>query len=231
MYPGYPKAAFSYTESDPTMLWLAASAAWKPVLVSGRAGGSWPPSWDTACSTCPRRRTDTSAGSMRTRTYDRRVWPAGAYLQSGTDLVLTYWVLWNVPTAGLSVTLTPAARRLRARRRRAWPCRIVADQDDHVLRYKLSTASGLGFGGTRSWRCGTPGEDLSPGCARSSRLSVGCHGPEGEYPADPGVLLRGHRACRPDTTWTGHRPPDLHQATRRDAGLRRRVLNLFSQVP
>ena len=29
------------------------------------------------------------------------------WYQSGTGIVLTYWVLWNIPTAGLSVSLQP----------------------------------------------------------------------------------------------------------------------------
>ena len=68
------------------------------------------------------------------------------YSQYGTGLVLTYWVLWNAPTAGLSVTLRPALGiYVKAEAGLALP--FVADEDDHVLRYKLSTASGLGFGG------------------------------------------------------------------------------------
>jgi hypothetical protein len=62
-----------------------------------------------------------------------------------SQVVLTYWVLWNVPTAGLSVTLRPALGvTVQAEAGVAVP--IVADEDDHVLRYKLSTASGVGFG-------------------------------------------------------------------------------------
>ena len=151
MDPDYPKAAFSYTESDVSMIWLAASAAWKPILASGGWGNlaavlgyrlqyvyqeangyiGWVYADLTDADPAP---PDTPDGQPE------------LYSQYGTGVVLTYWVLWNVPTAGLSITLRPVAGvTVKAEAGVAVP--YVADEDDHVLRYKLSTASGLGFGG------------------------------------------------------------------------------------
>jgi hypothetical protein len=65
---------------------------------------------------------------------------------SYSGLALRYWVLWTVPTAGLSVSFSPApGLTLRAEAGGAVP--IVADRDDHVLRFFSARAAGLGFGG------------------------------------------------------------------------------------
>ncbi len=135
MYPGYPKTIWSYTESDPTMLWLAAAVAWKPVLPAGGWG-----------------RLEAALGYrlqyISQREYGINGWQydPGLGLVNDPGLALTYWVLWNVPTAGLAVALQPApsvAVALEA----GLAVPYVSDADDHVLRYKLSTAHGLGLGG------------------------------------------------------------------------------------
>jgi hypothetical protein len=144
MYPGYPKIIWSYTESDPTMLWLAASAAWKPVVAAG--------SWGKLEAVLGYR-----LHYMSQKEYGINGWQ---YIDDDTDLdtdpdlwvvddprlALTYWVLWNVPTAGLAVTLKPGPR-VAVALEAGLAIPYVADQDDHVLRYKLSTAHGLGLGG------------------------------------------------------------------------------------
>jgi hypothetical protein len=155
MYPGYPKMAFSYTESDANMVWLTASVAWKPMLVT-RGWGSLAAvlgyrlqyvhqealdfkGWVYEDITSP---PDTDPEPPNVPDGVPEPWLLDG---SGIGTVLTYWVLWNIPTAGLAVTLRPgAAVTVQAEAGLAVP--IVADEDDHVLRYKLSTASGMGFG-------------------------------------------------------------------------------------
>jgi hypothetical protein len=136
MYPGYPKTLWSYTESDPTMLWLAASTAWKPALAAG--------GWGKLEAVLGYR-----LHYISQREYGINGWQYDTALTLIDDpglLALTYWVLWNIPTAGLAVTLNPApAVTVALEAGLAVP--YVSDQDDHVLRYKLSTAHGLGLGG------------------------------------------------------------------------------------
>jgi hypothetical protein len=156
MYPGYPKAAFSYTESDVRLVWFLASAAWKPVLSSGGWGklsvvlgyrlqyvyqeAKGYVGWqylDLLPDNAPPG-PDPTDGDGQPELY---------LVSSPNDtVVLTYWVLWNVPTAGFSLTLTPLPG-LSVLLEAGLAVPIVADQDDHVLRNKLSTASGLGIGG------------------------------------------------------------------------------------
>jgi hypothetical protein len=142
MYPGIPKVPFSYTESDARLVWLVAGFAWKAKLAS-RGWGSL----------------EAVLGYRLQYIYQEIIgyngWyndadldgiADGYYTQTGTSLSITYWVLWNVPTAGFSVTLTPVPG-LSVLMEAGLAIPIAADQDDHVLRYKLSTASGLGLGG------------------------------------------------------------------------------------
>ncbi len=137
MVPGLPKVLWSYTESDPTMLWLAASVAWKPVL----AAGSWG-------------KLEAALGYrlqyISQKEYGVNGWQYNPGYTPVNDppslLAMTYWVVWNVPTAGLAITLQPVpAVAVGLEAGLAVP--YVADRDDHVLRYKLSTAAGLGLGG------------------------------------------------------------------------------------
>ncbi len=143
MYPGVPKLLWSYTESDVTMTWLVFSAAWRMPLTSGK--------WGSLEGVLGYRLhyVDQKANGYNgwhTDTYPYDGVPDGYYPDTYTGLTLTYWVWWNAPTAGLAVTLQPApgvAVALEA----GLAVPYVADQDDHVLRYKLSTAHGLGLGG------------------------------------------------------------------------------------
>jgi hypothetical protein len=145
MYPGYPKTIFSYTESDARLVWVLASAAWKPVLSSGGWGNL-----------------QAVLGYRLQYVHQQALGYVGwQYIDDDGDvdtdpdllllydpgvLALTYWVLWNVPTAGFSVTLSPVPR-LSIVMEAGLAVPIVADQDDHLLRNKLSTAAGLGLGG------------------------------------------------------------------------------------
>ena len=62
--------------------------------------------------------------------------------------MLTYWVLyWSRRRNG---SYAYSRRRMYAHAEAGLAMPYVADEDDHVLRYKLSTASGLGFGGYAS---------------------------------------------------------------------------------
>ena len=136
MYPGYPKSIWSYTESDPTMLWLVASAAWKPVLAVG--------SWGRLEAVLKYR-----LQYISQKEYGINGWEYDPDLLLVDDpgvFASTYWVLWNVPTAGLAVTLKPVPS-VAVLMEAGLAVPIVADEDDHVLRFKLSTASGLGLGG------------------------------------------------------------------------------------
>ena len=144
MYPGYPKSIWSYTESDATMLWLVASAAWRAVL----AGGSWG-------------RLETVLKYRLQYIYQEEHGINGWQYIDGPDpdtdpdlellddpgvLALTYWVLWNVPSVGLAVTLRPATG-VAVAMEAGLAVPHAADRDDHLLRNKLSTAAGLGIGG------------------------------------------------------------------------------------
>ncbi len=156
MYPGIPKTIWSYTESVPTMRWLAASAAWKPVLATG--------GWGKLEAVLGYR-----LQYISQKEYGINGWqyldllpdnpPPGPSPGDGDGqpelylvdeprslLAMTYWVLWNVLSAGLAVTLQPAAG-VAVALEAGLAVPYVADQDDHVLRYKLSTAAGLGYGG------------------------------------------------------------------------------------
>jgi hypothetical protein len=142
MYPGYPKVAFSYTESSARMLWLNASLAWKPVLVSG-AWGSLDAVLGYRFQYISQKIDGYKGWQYKDTDLDGQ---PELYLISDTGIVLTYWVMWNTPTAGLSVTLKPGAH-VSVRVEAGLAATFVADRDDHVLRDKLATASGLGFGG------------------------------------------------------------------------------------
>ncbi len=142
MYPGVPKLLWSYTESNMTMTWLMVSAAWRMPLAWGK--------WGSLAGVLGYRLqyVDQKANDFNGWYTDSPPYngvPDGYYPDSYTGLTLTYWVLWNVPTAGLAVTLQPVpAVAVALEAGLAVP--YVADQDDHVLRYKLSTAAGLGLG-------------------------------------------------------------------------------------
>jgi hypothetical protein len=142
MDPVYPKAAFSYTESDMTMFWLVAKAAWKPVL---SAGG-----WGQLAAVLGYRLQYVSQEANGYIGWDYEDPDLdGLYELRGISypgLALTYWVLWNVATVGMSVTLTPRPS-VSLRAEAGLAVAYVADEDDHVRRYLLSTAAGLGFGG------------------------------------------------------------------------------------
>jgi hypothetical protein len=157
MFPGTPKVPFSFTESEATMFWITASASWQPVLAAGGWGrlnavvgsrfhyvyqeingfNGW--FWDDITSVGDDDPSPPNVPDGRPELYS----------QYGEGIVLTYRVLYLVPTAGMGVTLTPVSGVfLRLEAGLAMP--YVSDEDDHVLRYKLSTASGLGFGGYAS---------------------------------------------------------------------------------
>jgi hypothetical protein len=142
MYLGTPKVPISYTESDAGLTWLELSAAWSPVVASGNWGSL------------------AVAVGLRFHYVNEQAFGYNGWLyedtdtdgqpelftQTATGLVLTYRVLWSVPTAGLSVALRPAEGvNVKAEAGAAVP--YAADEDDHVLRHKLSKASGLGIGG------------------------------------------------------------------------------------
>lgn len=141
MYEGVPKVPFSYTESDARMRWVSVEASWEPVLARGGWG-----------------RLSALLGYLFQFMYQEILgyqgWyndddldgvADGYYTQSGTGTALTYWVMYNAPTTGLALTLTPTA---------GWAVTIegglalpfTSDRDDHVLRNKLSEAFGLGIG-------------------------------------------------------------------------------------
>lgn len=140
----YPKAAFSYTESEATMFFLTASVAWKPLLARG--------GWGELEAVFGYRMVyiyQEAHGYLGWRYEDADLdgqWELRSVQRSESQVVLTYRILWNATTAGLSVTLRPVpAVTVTAEAGLAGA--YVADRDYHVLRYKLSTASGLGFGG------------------------------------------------------------------------------------
>lgn len=142
MYYGTPKVPFSYTESDAEMLWIAASASWQPVLASG--------AWGRVSAVLGYRFQFVSQNVIGYNGWyndsDLDGIADGYYPQTRNGLVLTYWVMYNTPSAGLAVRLTPVAG-MYAHAEAGLAIPYVADEDDHVLRYKLSKASGLGFGG------------------------------------------------------------------------------------
>jgi hypothetical protein len=156
MDPYYPKAAWSYTESDARMIWLLGSASWEPVLTSG--------GWGALAAVLGYRiqyvRQEANGyigwqyldllpdnGPVGPDPTDGDGYPELYGVEYSDDyVVLTYWILWNAATAGLSVSLLPVPG-LSVRAEAGLAVAYVADEDDHVLRHKLSTASGLGFGG------------------------------------------------------------------------------------
>ncbi|MCX7023014.1 MAG: hypothetical protein NT080_00150 [Spirochaetes bacterium] len=162
MFPGTPKVPFSYTESDASMFWLTASASWQPVLAAG--------GWGELSAVVGYRfqYLHQDINGYNGWIYDDLSPVDGQpelYSQSGSGLVLTYWIMYNMPTAGLAVSLFPAAGiSVRAEAGLAIP--YVSDEDDHVLRSKLSTASGLGFGGYAGllarYRWGYPESRIRP---------------------------------------------------------------------
>jgi hypothetical protein len=152
---GYPKMQFSYTESEATMLWLAASADWKLAIATG--------SWGNLSLDVGYRLhyVDQEAIDYKGWVYEDITSPPDTdpappntpdgvpepyYLDgSGLGTVLTYWVLWNALTAGCTATLAPMPG-LSVVGNAGLAAAYVADADDHVLRYKLSKASGVGIG-------------------------------------------------------------------------------------
>ena len=142
MYPGYPKAPFSYTESAAAMRWYLASAeaqfdlgsgAWGRVALAfgyrfqfikqeiiGYTGWDLSSTWGVIDSYTPE--------------------------QNLTDPVLNYQIFYNTLTAGLALTLNPA-RPVSVTAEAGFALPYVSDRDDHLLRHKLSTASGVGYGG------------------------------------------------------------------------------------
>jgi len=143
MYPGSPKVPFFYTESAAVMRWCLAGAelqfdlrsgAWGRValafgyrfqfinqLITGYKGWTLDDNLD---------------GTLEPYTPEQNL----------NDYVLDYMIFYNTATAGLALTLNPAPPvSVTAEAGFALP--YVYDYDDHLLRHKLSTASGIGYGG------------------------------------------------------------------------------------
>jgi hypothetical protein len=175
MYPGYPKVPWSYTESDARLFGVSAALYWKPVLANhswGNFGASF---------------------GYRFKYYYQEAigfngWQyADVYIDAVNDaedgwytmavgvddprLGITYWVMYNFPTAGLSLTLKPQAG-FSLHGEAGLAVAYASDEDDHVLRNKLSTASGLGFGGyldlSVRFTWGNPNARLHPFIALSA---------------------------------------------------------------
>jgi hypothetical protein len=143
MFPGSPKVPFFYTESAAVMRWCLAGAelqfdlrsgAWGRValafgyrfqfinqLITGYKGWTLDDNLD---------------GTLEPYTPEQNL----------NDYVLDYMIFYNTATAGLTLTLNPAPPvSVTAEAGFALP--YVYDYDDHLLRHKLSTASGVGYGG------------------------------------------------------------------------------------
>jgi hypothetical protein len=142
MYPGIPKVPFNYTESPAAMRWYLAAAEAQFNLSSGEwgkvalafgyrfqfinqritSGNGW--SLDTNLD-----------GTLEPRTPDQ----FNVY-------ALDYRIFYNTVTAGMNLILNPASPvSITAEAGFALP--YVYDRDNHILRHKLSTASGIGYGG------------------------------------------------------------------------------------
>ena len=142
MYPGYPKAPFSYTESEATMRWHLASAEAQFDLRFG-AWGRVALAFGYRFQFIKQEITGFTGWQYDDRDLNGQ---PELYLISGSEHALDYQVSYNTITAGLSLTLNPAPPvAVTAEAGFALP--YVSDRDDHVLRYKLSTASGFGYGG------------------------------------------------------------------------------------
>lgn len=143
MYPNIPKVPFSYTESAAAMRWYQASAEAQIAWVSG-GWGSLALAFGYRFQFIEQQITGYTGWQ-----YDDRNPPDGQpelYEIAGSDPALDYRVVYHTATAGLALTLTPALGiTLSAEAGLALP--YVSDRDDHLLRCKLSTASGFGYGG------------------------------------------------------------------------------------
>jgi hypothetical protein len=143
MWPGYPKVPFSYTESQADMRWYLAGAELQVALTSG--------SWGNLILDLGYRFQFIKqviigyTGWQYDDTDDDGLPDVFDFI-SGSEHALDYQIFYNAVTAGLSLTLCPAPPVTVTAD--AGPALVyVSDRDDHLLRYKLSTASGVGFGG------------------------------------------------------------------------------------
>jgi len=142
MWPGDPKEPFSYTESAAAMRWYLASAEAQFDLRSG--------SWGKVGLAFGYRfqfikQEITGYSGWYLDTNDDGIADSYNPLKNLTDRSLDYQIIYNTITAGLSLALNPAPPvSITAEAGFALP--FVSDRDDHLLRYKLSTASGVGYG-------------------------------------------------------------------------------------
>ena len=138
---GYPKFAFSYTESGIDL------SAWTFSLSAEKRLVSWPGADLLAAAGYTYQFLHEVALDFEGWYYE---WNAGAgaydlYMQSYAGAALDYKVYYHTPSIGLRLvsylhplaTVTLSSDLLLV---------YGADRDDHLLRTKLSTASGLGFG-------------------------------------------------------------------------------------
>jgi hypothetical protein len=146
MYPGYPKVPFSYTESAAGMRWYLATVEAQVELRSGGWG-----------------RINLAFGYRFQFIKQEITGYTGWDLDANRDGIidsyspqqdltvhaLDYRVIYNTLTSGLALTMFPAPPlSVTAEAGLALP--FVSDRDDHLLRYKLSTAAGFGYGGYAS---------------------------------------------------------------------------------
>jgi hypothetical protein len=142
MYSGSPKVPFSYTESSAVMRWYLASLETQFELGSGGWGKFL-----------------LAFGYRFQFIKQVIVGFKGWTLDDNLDGVLEpytpvqdsrhgldYQIIYNIVTAGLAPILTPIPE-ISVTAEAGLALAYVSDRDDHVLRYKLSTASGLGYGG------------------------------------------------------------------------------------
>lgn len=137
--PQVPRTLFSYTESD-------TSAGG----VRGGLAGRW--SWAGGTGWAADLRAGVDAALVRWTSSSIQGWAydifgtgaLGTYDENGYT-VLTYQLFWVRPSAGLGLRFFPDS---------GWEVALwadgaavgAADEDDHVLRTKLSTAAGVGWG-------------------------------------------------------------------------------------
>ena len=136
---GYPQIPFSYTESDVegTTIGVEGQAAKR----MGRAGGL---SWYLAAGYFFQH----IAQDVLGYTGWQYVWNGGAYdlyVIYGTEKALTYELTLHAPMVG-GFGVLAVGPRLTLEASAFYLLVLASDRDDHVLRYKLSTASGTGNG-------------------------------------------------------------------------------------
>jgi len=140
---GFPKVPFSYTESAAEA--LSFSAAFKasgPIIHRDRLGLYWFAGY----------RFGYEFQSIRGYEGWQYVWNDTAlaydlYLIWSSSEALRYTLYSHALPVGLGVRMNPWTR-LHLDLEAAWVPLYVADEDDHILRNKLSTASGVGAGGS-----------------------------------------------------------------------------------